>query len=44
MNHVARFFRKMWILVRREKFRGELAEEMACHREHVEQEFQAGVC
>jgi len=41
MNHVARFFRKMWILVRRENVRGELAEEMACHREHAEQEFQA---
>ena len=41
MNYVARFFRKMWILVRREKFRDELAEEMAFHREHAEQEFQA---
>src|SRR6266478_7384126 len=40
MNYVARFFRKMWILIRREKFRGELAEEMAFHREHAEQEFQ----
>ena len=40
MNYVARFFRKMWILVRREKFRDELAEEMAFHREHAEQEFQ----
>jgi hypothetical protein len=39
MNYVACFFRKMWILVRREKFRGELAEEMAFHREHAEQEF-----
>ncbi len=40
MNYVARFFRKMWILVHREKFRDELAEEMAFHREHAEQEFQ----
>jgi macrolide transport system ATP-binding/permease protein len=40
MNYVARFFRKMWILVRREKLRDELAEEMAFHREHAEQEFQ----
>lgn len=40
MNYVARLFRKMWILVRREKFRGELEEEMAFHREHAEQEFQ----
>jgi hypothetical protein len=41
VNHVARFFRKMWILLHREKFRGELAEEMAFHREHAEREFQA---
>jgi len=40
MNYLARLFRKMWILIRREKVRGDLAEEMAFHREHAEREFQ----
>jgi len=41
MNALVRFFRKLGILVRREKFNGELEEEMAFHREQAEKEFVA---
>ena len=41
MNSLVRFFRKLWILVRREKFDSELEEEMAFHREHAEEQLQA---
>src|SRR5881296_3933314 len=40
MDFIPRFFRKAWIFIRREKFRGELAEEMAFHREQTEKDFQ----
>jgi RimJ/RimL family protein N-acetyltransferase len=40
MDFIPRFFRKLWIFIRREKFRGELAEEMAFHREQTEKDFQ----
>jgi macrolide transport system ATP-binding/permease protein len=41
MDSLVRFFRKLWILVRREKFDSELEEEMAFHREHAEEQLQA---
>ncbi len=41
MDSIARFFKKLWIFVRRQKFRGELDEEMAFHREQAEKEFRA---
>ena len=41
MDSLVRFFRKLWIFVRREKFNSELEEEMAFHREHAEKELQA---
>jgi putative ABC transport system permease protein len=34
-------FRKLWLLVRRDKFNRELDEEMAFHREQAEAEFQS---
>ena len=40
MDFIPRFFRKLWIFIRREKFRGELAEEMAFHREQTAKDFQ----
>ena len=40
MDFIPRFFRKLWIFIRREKFRGELAEEMAFHREQTEKDLQ----
>jgi len=40
MDFIPRFFRKLWIFIRREKFRGELAEEMAFHREQTEKEMR----
>jgi hypothetical protein len=36
VDFIPRFFRKLWILIRRQEFRGELEEEMTFHREHVE--------
>jgi macrolide transport system ATP-binding/permease protein len=41
MDSLVRFFRKLWILVRREKFDSELEEEMAFHRKHAEEQLQA---
>ncbi|HYL09494.1 MAG TPA: ABC transporter permease [Candidatus Acidoferrales bacterium] len=41
MDAILRFFRKLWLLIRRERFHDELAEEMAFHREQVEKEFCA---
>jgi macrolide transport system ATP-binding/permease protein len=41
MDSLVRFFRKLWILVRHEKFDSELEEEMAFHREHAEEQLQA---
>jgi predicted permease len=41
MDSLVRFFRKLWIFVRREKFNSELEEEMAFHREHSQKELQA---
>ncbi len=40
MDSVLRFLRKLLILVRREKFSGELAEEMAFHLEQVENDLR----
>ena len=41
MDSPVRFFRKFWILVRRETFDSELQEEMAFHREHAEEQLLA---
>jgi macrolide transport system ATP-binding/permease protein len=38
----AGFFRKLWMLIRRDRFRSELDEEMAFHRAQAEKEFIAG--
>jgi macrolide transport system ATP-binding/permease protein len=42
MNVIARFFRKLSILLGRKRFGGELDEEMAFHRQQAEIEFIAG--
>lgn len=42
MNSFSRFFRKFSLLFARKRFRGELDEEMAFHREQAEREFVAG--
>jgi predicted permease len=42
MNAMGRFFRKLAILFGRGRFRGELDEEMAFHREQAEKELVAG--
>lgn len=39
MDLLFRFFRRLWLLVRREQFSAELADEMAFHREQAEQRF-----
>jgi hypothetical protein len=39
MDLLLRFFRRLWLLVRREQFSAELADEMAFHREQAEQRF-----
>jgi putative ABC transport system permease protein len=41
MDAMIRFFRKMWILLRRERFHHELEEEMAFHRQQQEEALQA---
>ncbi len=41
MDELIRFFRKVGILIRREKFNSELEEEMTFHRERVEETFAA---
>ena len=38
MDTIARFFKKLSLLVHREKFASELDEEMAFHREQAERE------
>ncbi len=44
MDSIARFFKKLGMLLRREKFNSELEEEMAFHREQKEKELrEAGV-
>ena len=44
MNSITRFFNKIGMLLRRERFNSELDEEMAFHREQKEKEFrEAGV-
>ena len=44
MDSISRFFKKIGMLLRREKFNRELEEEMAFHREQKEREFRnAGV-
>src|ERR1700722_6545156 len=40
MDSIARFFKKLGLLVRREKFNDELEEEMSFHREAKEQELR----
>jgi macrolide transport system ATP-binding/permease protein len=40
MGSITRFLKKFWILVRREKFNSELEEEMAFHRQQIQQEMQ----
>src|SRR5882757_9792808 len=41
MDSIARFFKKIGMLLQREKFNSELQEEMAFHREQKEQELRA---
>jgi macrolide transport system ATP-binding/permease protein len=41
MDSIARFFRKIGMLLRREKFNSELEEEMSFHREQKEEELRA---
>jgi len=41
METLGRFFRKLWIFIRGEKFSHELEEEMAFHRAESEKEFRA---
>lgn len=41
MSQVSGFFRRLWMLIRRERFHSELDEEMAFHREQAEKEFAA---
>ncbi|MBZ5597187.1 MAG: ABC transporter permease [Acidobacteriia bacterium] len=41
MDAVARFFKKLWMLVTRERFHSELEEEIAFHREQQEKALQA---
>jgi len=41
MNSLARFFRKLGFLIRRDRFNAELEEEMRFHREQQAREFQA---
>lgn len=41
MDSIARFFKKLGMFFRREKFSGDLEEEMAFHREQKEQELRA---
>ena len=40
MEPVIHFFRKLWLLVRRDKFNDELTEEMAFHREEAARQMQ----
>ena len=42
MDAVGRFFRRLGLLFRRDRFHDELAEEMAFHREQSQQQLQAG--
>jgi predicted permease len=42
MGEASGFFRKLWMLIRRERFRSELDEEMAFHRAQAEKDFIAG--
>jgi predicted permease len=42
MNAVSRFLKRLYLLSTRKRFRGELDEEMAFHREQVAKEFVAG--
>ena len=41
MDAILRFFRRLWLSIRRERFHGELAEEMAFHREQAEKNLRA---
>ena len=41
MDALLRLFRKLWLLIRREQFDRELAEEMAFHREEAEKSLEA---
>ena len=41
MDSLARLLRRLWIFIRREKFRSELEEEMAFHREESEKDLRA---
>ena len=41
MSQTSGFFRKLWMLIRRERFRSELDEEMAFHRAQAEKDFVA---
>ena len=42
MSDTSGLFRKLWMLIRRERFREELDEEMAFHRAQTEKEFAQG--
>jgi len=41
MGQTSGFFQRLWMLVRRDRFRSELDEEMAFHRAQAEKEFVA---
>ncbi|QNI33910.1 ABC transporter permease [Alloacidobacterium dinghuense] len=41
MESFGRFFRKLWLFARREKFHRDLEEEMSFHRDQVEEEFRS---
>ena len=41
MDAIVRFFKKLWMLVTRERFHSELEEEMVFHREQQEKALQA---
>jgi predicted permease len=41
MSQTSGFFRKLWMLIRRDRFRSELDEEMAFHRAQTEKDFVA---
>ena len=41
MNSLQRFFRQLWILLRRDRFNRDLDEEMAFHRQQAEEELRS---
>lgn len=41
MDSISHFFRKLWLLFRRKQFHDQLSEEMAFHREQLQDEFHS---